>query len=93
MTVANGGPDLAAGTLTVTAVQADGGPVLVDGLEGPFIFEFEGLLAGMSYATTQHFTIGVPQVRTTITWTATVEPDDVDPYMANNTVTETSNVR
>jgi len=92
VTVANAGPDAAAGTITVTAVQEAGGDVVVDGNPGPFIFEFEGLLAGMSYATTQFFTIEEPQVRTTITWTATVEPVDIDPYMGNNTVTETSNV-
>lgn len=95
VTVANGGPDQASGTLTVMAETADGGPVLVDGLPGPFIFEFDGLVSGMSYVTTQFFTIGEPHVRTTINWTATVMPGegDDDPYMENNAVSATSNVK
>jgi hypothetical protein len=93
--VANGGPDQASGTLTVTAVTGDGGPVLVDGEEGPFVFEFEDLVSGMSYATTHEFTIAEPHIRTTINWTATVMPGegDVDPYMDNNAVSATSNVK
>lgn len=95
VTVANGGPDQASGTLTVTAVPAAGGDVLVDGLPGPFIFEFYELVSGMSYVTTQHFTIAEPHVRTTIDWTATVMPGegDDDPYTENNTVSATSNVK
>ena len=93
VSVANGGPDFASGTLTVTAVQGAGGDVLVNGVPGPFIFVFEGLLPGVSYATTQHFTIAEPHENTTILWTATVVPVDVDPYLDNNEVTATSNVR
>jgi hypothetical protein len=94
VTVANAGPDTAAGTLTVTANTAEGGDVLVDGLPGPFVFEFDGLVPGLTYSTgTMHFTIGEPHVATKITWTAVVEADDVDPNMGNNAVTATSNVR
>jgi hypothetical protein len=93
VTVANGGPDQASGTLTVTAQTAAGGPVLVNGLEGPFVFEFEELVSGMSYAKTEHFTIGEPHVRTTISWEAVVVANGVDPYEENNSVTATSNVK
>ena len=95
VSVANAGPDLASGTIFVTAVRDDGGDVLVEGFEpGLFDFEFEGLMPGLSFTTEPVvFTLGLPHDRTKITWTATVEPGDVDPYMGNNTVTETSNVR
>jgi len=95
VSVANAGPDLASGTIFVTAVRDDGGDVLVEGFEpGLFDFEFEGLKPGLSFTTEPVvFTLGLPHGRTKITWTATVEPGDVDPYMGNNTVTETSNVR
>jgi len=94
-TVANGGPDLAAGTLIVTAERADGGDVLVEGFPpGLFEFTFAGLQSGLSFTTGPvMFTLGEPDGRTTITWTATVVPDDIDPFMDNNEVIETSNVR
>jgi hypothetical protein len=96
--VANAGPDIAAGMLTVTATVADGGNVLVNGLPGPFVFEFEGLVPGLTFSTgTQYFTIAEPHVATKITWTAVVEvkpdADAKDPYLGNNAVTATSNVR
>jgi hypothetical protein len=92
--VANAGPDTAAGTLTVTAVVADGGAVLVNGLPGPFVFEFEALVPGLTFSTgNQFFTIAEPHVATKITWTASVEPAEEDPFMGNNAVTATSNVR
>jgi hypothetical protein len=94
VTVANAGPDTAAGTLTVTANAAEGGDVLVDGLSGPFVYEFDGLVPGLTFSTgTVYFTIGEPHVATKITWTAVVEPEGVDPNMGNNAVTATSNVR
>ena len=95
VSVANAGPDLASGTIVVTAVRDDGGDVLVEGFEpGLFDFEFEGLLPGLSFTTGPViFTLGLPHDRTKINWTATAEPGDVDPYMDNNTVTKTSNVR
>jgi hypothetical protein len=97
VTVGNAGPDTAVNFfITVTATSASGGPVLVDGEPGPFVFEpAEGqlLLAGTSFTTGPViFTIGEPHVTDKITWTATVEAEgDVNP--ANNTVTATSNVR
>jgi hypothetical protein len=93
-TVANAGPDTAAGTLTVTAAIAGGGDVLVDGEAGPFVFEFADILPGLSYTTGPViFTLSGTTGGTTITWTAVAVPDDIDPYLDNNTVTETSNVR
>jgi len=94
VTVSNAGPDIAAGKLTVTANTAEGGDVLVDGLPGPFVWEFGGILQGLTFSTgTVYFTIDEPHVATKITWTAVVEPADVDPNMGNNAVTATSNVR
>ena len=49
VSVANAGPDTAAGTVIRDRHTADGGDVLVDGTPGPFVFEFEDLLAGMTY--------------------------------------------
>jgi hypothetical protein len=93
-TVANAGPDTAAGTLVVTAERADGGDVLVDGFPGPFVFEFADILPGLSFSTGPViFTLGEPHNGTTITWTAEAMPNDVDPYLDNNSVTEASNVR
>jgi hypothetical protein len=97
VSVANAGPQAASGSVVVTAVPAAGGPVLVeedDGtwVEGPFVFEFTDLAAGMSSSTTEFFRIDEPYQRTTITWTATAEGEhDVNP--SNNTVTATTNVR
>jgi hypothetical protein len=94
--VLNAGPDTAAGTLTVTATTAAGGDVLVNGLPGPYVFEFEDLTPGLTFSTgLQYFTIAEPHVATKITWTALVEPalGAEDPYMGNNAVTATSNVR
>lgn len=92
--VLNNGPDTAAGTLTVTATTAAGGDVLVNGVPGPFVYEFDDLVAGLTFSTgTQYFTIAEPHVATKITWTATVEPAAEDPYMGNNAATATSNVR
>jgi hypothetical protein len=96
LTVANGGPDTAAGKIVLTAVRADQGDVLVEGFPvgGPFEFEFDSLLPGMSYTTGPvFFTLSEPHDGTTITWTATAVPDDVDPLMSNNEVVKTSSVR
>lgn len=93
-TVANAGPDTASGTLVVTAVRADGGEVLVDGLPGPFVFAFADILPGLSFTTgAMIFTLGEPYGRTTITWTAEAVPEFVDPNPGNNMVTKTSNVK
>jgi hypothetical protein len=96
LTVANAGPDTAAGKIVLTAVRDDLGDVLVEGFPagGPFEFTFGGLLPGMSYTTGPvFFTLSEPHDDTTITWTATAEPDDVDPLMSNNEVVKTSTVR
>ena len=78
--------------MRVTATQAAGGPVLVDGLEGPFEYEFEGLMPGLSYSTTQFFTIGEPHVVTAIDWTASIDAEfDVNP--ANDSVSARTNVK
>ena len=96
VTVANGGPDTAAGTAVLTAARADGGEVLVDGQPGPFVFAFDGLLPGMSYTTGPViFTLSAPHDGTTIEWTAEAipAPMEEDPYLPNNVVVKTSNVR
>ena len=96
VTVSNAGPDTAAGTITVTANTDAGGEVLIDGAPGPFVFPFDGVLAGTSWSTpVQMFTIDEPHVSAKITWTAAVAPadGDEDPYMGNNAVDATSNVR
>jgi len=94
VSVDNAGPDTAAGTVVVTAVRADGGDVLVDGLPGPFVFTFADLLPGLSFSTGQQiFTLGEPHDATTITWTAEAVPEFVDPNPGNNEVTIISNVR
>ena len=96
VSVANAGPATAAGTLTVTANTAAGGDVLVNGLPGPFVFDNGEVPLGGSYTTgTVYFTIDEPHVATKITWTAVVAPaaGDEDPYMGNNAVDATSNVR
>lgn len=90
--VANAGPDAATGLVIVTAVTAAGGPVLVDGLEGPFEFEFIDLAAGTSASWTTVLTIQEPHERTTISWEATIEAEhDVNP--GNNSVTAITNVK
>jgi len=96
VTVANGGPDTAAGTIVLTATRDDGGVVLVDGFPagGPFEFAFDGLLPGMSYTTGPvFFTLSEPHDGTTIEWTAEAIPAAEDPYLPNNVVVKTSNVR
>jgi len=94
VTVANAGPDTAAGTLTVTAAITGGGDVLVGGEAGPFVFEFADILPGLSYTTGPViFTLSGTAGGTTIAWTAEAVPNDDDPYLPNNTVTATSNVR
>jgi len=96
VTIGNAGPSTAAGTITVTANTDAGGDVLIDGAPGPFVFEFSNVLPGASYTTpTYMFTIAEPHFSAKITWTAVVEPaaGDEDPYMGNNAVTATSNVR
>jgi hypothetical protein len=96
VSVANAGPDTAAGTLTVTANTDAGGDVLVNDLPGPFVWEFDGIIPGLNFTTgTVYFTIAPPHESAKITWTATVVPaaGSEDPYMGNNVVTATSNVR
>jgi len=102
VTVTNGGPDTGAGTVTVTADTADGGPVLAD-LDGdgtftdlsPFVFPVTNLAPGTNSSRTVMFTIGEPNVRTQISWTATVvaDPPEADPNPLNNSVSATTNVR
>ena len=86
VTVANGGPDPATGTVTVTAVLGTGG--VVPG--SPWTFGFTELADGQSASFTQLF--AVTASGTTITWTATAyAPYDVVP--SNNTVTATSTIK
>jgi hypothetical protein len=102
VTVTNGGPDTGAGTVEVSALTAAGGPVLAD-IDGdgsftdtsPFLFPFTDLAPGASSSRTVLFTIGEPNVRTTISWTAQVvaDPIDADPNPSNNSVSATTNVR
>jgi hypothetical protein len=85
--VANAGPDAASGTVTVTAVAANG--VLIVG--SPWTFEFTDLAAGASESFVQAFSVNLG-AKTTIAWTATVAaPHDV--LLSNNTVTATTNVK
>ena len=82
----------ATGFVRVTADTAAGGPVLVDGVGGPFVFEFSDIgQQGFSTGVVM-FTIGEPHVTTKINWTAEVVAEgDLNPN--NNVVTATSNVR
>ena len=82
--VANGGPDPAAGTVTVTATDAVGSNIATF----PRSYAFDGLPAGTSAQWTEGFGI---DYKTTITWTATVVAEfDVNPN--NNVVEETTTV-
>jgi hypothetical protein len=86
VTVANGGPDAATGTVTVTGVLGTG--EVVPG--SPWTFGFTELEADQSASFTQLFSVTSPP--TTITWTATAYAAyDVVP--GNNTVVETSNIK
>jgi hypothetical protein len=86
VTVANGGPDPATGTVTVTGVLGTG--VVVPG--SPWTFGFTELGEGQSASFTQLFSVTSPA--TTITWTATAYAQyDVVP--SNNTVVKTSNIK
>ena len=102
VTVTNGGPDTGAGTVTVTADTAAGGPVVAD-IDGdgvftdlsPFVFEFTNLAPGATSSRTVLFIIAPQNVRTQIAWTATVvaDPPAADPNPTNNSVSDTTNVR
>jgi len=86
VTVANGGPDAATGTVTVTATLGSGGAVP----GSPWTFGFTELADGQSASFTQLFAVTAPA--TTITWTATAyAPYDVVP--SNNTATATSTIK
>ncbi len=91
VTVANAGPDLATGTVRVTATAYTGttDEVHIDG--SPWTFAFTNLAAGASQSATQFFTVDLGE-RTTIDWTAVVEAEfDVNP--GNNTATATTSVK
>jgi hypothetical protein len=80
----------------VTAIPDEGGDVLVNGIAGPWVYPFEGVEPGMSWSTgVVYFTMGEPHVATKIRWTAKAlpVPEAEDPFLSNNTVTATSNVR
>jgi len=88
VTVVNGGPDVATGTVTVIANPEQG-----NAIEGsPWTFEFTlDPDVNPSGSFTEFFSIDIGQA-TVINWTATAEAEfDVNP--TNNTVTEVSNVR
>ncbi|MGY6276823.1 hypothetical protein [Methylomonas sp. MgM2] len=87
VTVANAGPNSATGTVTVTAVAANGATIA----GSPWTFNFNNLAAGASQSFIQLFSINVG-ARTTITWTATVNASN-DVNTGNNSVTETTNVK
>ena len=85
VTIANAGPDEAAGTVTVTAITEDG-----TAIADPWTFTFTGLAAGEPRVWTTFFSIDIG-ARTTITWTAAIEAaNDVNP--GNNSVTEETKV-
>jgi hypothetical protein len=85
--VANAGPDAASGTVTVTAVAANGGTII----GSPWTFTFTNLVAGASESFVQPFYVNLGE-KTTIAWTAIVTaPNDV--LLSNNTVTATTNVK
>jgi hypothetical protein len=85
--VANAGPDAASGTVTVTAVAANGGTIV----GSPWTFTFTALAAGASESFVQPFYVELGE-QTTIAWTATVSaPNDV--LLSNNTVTATTSVK
>lgn len=85
--IANSGPDLASGSVLVTALAANGGTI-----EGsPWTFEFTDVPAGGGASWTTLFSVSLGE-RTTIDWTATIIAD-YDVNAANNSVTASSNVR
>jgi hypothetical protein len=86
VTVANAGPDLASGTVTVTAIAANG--VLIDG--SPWVFQFNDLIGSLSFPA-EPFSINLGE-RTTINWTATATAQ-YDVNLSNNTVNETTSVK
>jgi hypothetical protein len=85
--VGNAGPDAASGSVTVTAIAANG--ALIEG--SPWTFEFTDLAAGASESWITFFTINVG-ARTTINWTATAVAQ-FDVNLGNNTVYETTSVK
>jgi len=85
--VANAGPQAASGTVTVTAVAANGVPIS----GSPWSFSFNDLAAGASTSFIQSFSINLG-ARTTIAWTGNATAE-FDVNLNNNTVTETTNVR
>lgn len=87
VTVANAGPDVAAGSVVVTAEDAAGNPLV----GSPWDFEFSDLAGGLSASFVKFFTVDLG-MRTTITWTAIVNAQhDVNP--GNNKVTELTSVK
>jgi len=85
--VANAGPDAASGTVTVTAVAANGGTIV----GSPWTFTFTDLAAGASESFVQAFSVNLGE-KTTITWTATAIAE-FDVLLSNNTVTATTSVK
>jgi hypothetical protein len=85
--VANAGPDAASGTVTVTAVAANGGTIV----GSPWTFAFDNLAAGASVSFVQAFSVNLG-VKTTIAWTATAVAE-FDVLLSNNTVTATTSVK
>jgi hypothetical protein len=87
VTVANAGPDLATGTVTVIAEETSGAAVP----GSPWVNVFTDLGAGFSASFAEPFDIDLGR-STTITWTAVAAADfDVNPL--NNTVTATTSVK
>jgi hypothetical protein len=87
VTVSNAGPEAASGTVTVTAVDENQGPIPTF----PRVYDFADLAAGTARSWTELFSIDLGYA-TTVTWTATVEAEfDVNPL--NNSVTEITQVK
>jgi len=97
--VTNAGPNDASGIVTVTAIEANGTPIV----GSPWTFNFgdgvddscpDPIAAGGSCSWTTFFTINLGHA-TNILWTATAIPDcaTCDLNTANNTVTATTTVK
>ena len=80
----NSSPDAASGTVTVTAIDADG--AAIDTF--PKVYVFTDLLPGQNASWTELFSV---DIKTTITWTATADAE-FDVNTGNNSVTETTTV-
>ncbi len=86
ITVANAGPDVASGTVTVTGLNFNGTPLVA-----PIVRDFSNLAAGASQTWSFLVEITVPWVPNRIFWTATVTGEH-DVNANNNTVTAVTEI-